>query len=317
MSNILNWPDYKVLQVSELEHDYQVHAEVSEPPTQCPHCNHPEIVGFGRRDEVIMDTPVHGRRTGIMLNRRRYRCQSCRKTFLEPVPHKDEKRQMTNRLIQYIERESLRRTFSSVAEDVGVDEKTVRNIFNDYCERLEKTLNFEMPQWLGIDEIHIIKPRCVITNIQQQTIVDMLDNRNKTTVTRYLSKRTDRDLVRYVAMDMWRPYRQAVETMIPDATVIIDKFHVVRMANESLERARKVLAVATALKRCEPRSCLLRASRRSRSHAISVNGYPRALWAGCRSMALPKRGHPLTTALTYQHWCGRLRRGVYSPVSTL
>ena len=30
MTNILNWPDYKVLQVSELEHDYQVSAEVSE-----------------------------------------------------------------------------------------------------------------------------------------------------------------------------------------------------------------------------------------------------------------------------------------------
>lgn len=241
MSNILNWPDYKVLHVSELEHDYQVHAEVSEPPTHCPHCNHSEIVGFGRRDEVVMDTPVHCKRTGIMLNRRRYRCQSCRKTFLEPVPHKDDKRQMTNRLIQYIERESLRRTFSGVAEDVGVDEKTIRNIFTDYCERLEKTLKFEMPQWLGIDEIHIIKPRCVITNIEQQTIVDMLDNRNKTTVTRYLSKRKDRDQVRYVAMDMWRPYRQAIETMIPDATVIIDKFHVVRMANESLERARKAI----------------------------------------------------------------------------
>lgn len=244
MTNILNWPDHNVVNVAELEHDYQVHAEVSEPPTRCPHCNHHEIVGFGRRDEVIMDTPVHGKRTGIMLNRRRYRCQGCRKTFLEPVPHKDDKRQMTNRLIQYIERESLRRTFSGVAEDVGVDEKTVRNIFNDYCERLEKTLKFEMPQWLGIDEIHIIKPRCVITNIEQQTIVDMLDNRNKTTVTRYLSKRTDRDQVRYVAMDMWRPYRQAVETMIPDATVIIDKLHVVRMANESLERARKAIRSA-------------------------------------------------------------------------
>lgn len=105
MTNILNWPDYKVLQVSELEHDYQAHAEVSEPPTHCPHCNHPEIVGFGRRDEVLMNTPVHGKRTGIMLNRRRYRYQSCPKTFLEPVPHKDDKRQMTHRLIQYIERE--------------------------------------------------------------------------------------------------------------------------------------------------------------------------------------------------------------------
>ena len=56
MTNILNWPDYKVLQVSELEHDYQVNAEVSEPPTHCPHCNHPEIVGFGRRDVVVMAT---------------------------------------------------------------------------------------------------------------------------------------------------------------------------------------------------------------------------------------------------------------------
>ncbi|MEW5288587.1 ISL3 family transposase [Erwinia papayae] len=244
MSNILNWPDYKVLQVTELEHDYQVHAEVSEPPTYCPHCNYSEIIGFGRRDEVIMDTPVHGKRRGIMLNRRRYRCQSCRKTFLEPVPHKDDKRQMTDRLIQYIEHESLRQTFSGVAEDVGVDEKTVRNIFADYCERLEKTLKFEMPQWLGIDEIHIIKPRCVITNIEQQTIVDILDNRSNTTITRYLSMRKDRDQVRYVAMEMWEPYRQAVETMLPEATVVIDKFHVVRMANESLERARKAIRSA-------------------------------------------------------------------------
>lgn len=151
---------------------------------------------------------------------------------------------MTDRLIQYIERESLRHTFSGVAEDVGVDEKTIRNIFNDYCERQENTLKFKMPEWLGIDEINIIKPRCVITNIEQKTIVDMLENRNKTTITYYLSKQKDRDQVRYVAMGMWRPYRDAVSTMIPEATVIIDKFHVVRMANESLERARKAIRSA-------------------------------------------------------------------------
>lgn len=56
MSNILHWPDYRVLQVSELEHDYQVHAEVAEPLTYGLYCNHSEIVAFGRRDAVIMDT---------------------------------------------------------------------------------------------------------------------------------------------------------------------------------------------------------------------------------------------------------------------
>lgn len=94
---------------------------------------------------------------------------------------------------------------------------------------------------MGIDEIHLIKPRCVVSNIQNNTIVDILKDRNKATVTRYLSQLDGLDQVYYVAMDMWRPYRDAVEVVIPDAQIVIDKFHVVRMANDALERVRKSL----------------------------------------------------------------------------
>lgn len=139
MTKKTNWPDYSVVEVKELEHDYQIRAEVAEPSTQCPHCRHPVIVGFGRRNEVIMDIPTRGKPTGITLNRRRYRCQSCRKTFLEYVPHKDAKRQMTSRLVRYIEHESQRRAFAGIAKDVGVDEKTIRNIVNDYRQRVGGT----------------------------------------------------------------------------------------------------------------------------------------------------------------------------------
>ncbi|PCS24166.1 transposase [Candidatus Enterovibrio escicola] len=87
-----------------------------------------------------------------------------------------------------------------------MDEKTIRNIFQDYCEREEERLKFEMPKWLGIDEIHIIKkPRCVLTNIEHQTVIDMLDNRNKSTLLRYFTKREDRERIEFVAMDMWHP----------------------------------------------------------------------------------------------------------------
>nr|WP_150142850.1 transposase [Candidatus Enterovibrio escacola] len=67
----------------------------------------------------------------------------------------------------------------------------------------------------------------------------MLDNRNKSTLLRYFTKREDRERIEFVAMDMWCPYKDTVETMIPNATIVIDKFHVVKMANESLERAKK------------------------------------------------------------------------------
>ena len=40
-------------------------------------------------------------------------------------------------------------------------------------------------------------------------------------------------------MDMWKPYKDAVQLVLPDAKIVIDKFHVVRMANDALETIRK------------------------------------------------------------------------------
>lgn len=40
-------------------------------------------------------------------------------------------------------------------------------------------------------------------------------------------------------MDMWVPYRDAVQAVMPQAEIIIDKFHVLKLANEAMERARK------------------------------------------------------------------------------
>lgn len=42
-------------------------------------------------------------------------------------------------------------------------------------------------------------------------------------------------------MDMWRPYQEAVETVLSDAKIIIDKLHVLRLANNGLEQVRKNL----------------------------------------------------------------------------
>jgi hypothetical protein len=50
----------------------------------------------------------------------------------------DEKRNMTRRLVDYIQQRSLVRTFTEVADDVGVNEKTVRNVFREYVALLEE-----------------------------------------------------------------------------------------------------------------------------------------------------------------------------------
>ena len=238
-ANILNLPQYRVLRMEETDHDYHVTTEPVNVTSACPHCQSDRLTSWGTRDQVFKDLPMHGKRVGIYINTRRLRCQSCGKTFSQALPVLAENRMMTERLVAWIGQQSLKRTFTSLADETGVVEGTIRNIFRDYVNELEAQFRFETPQWMGIDEIYLIKPRCLITNIQNNTVVDMLVNRNKDTVAKYLFQMKHRDKVQFVAMDMWAPYRDAVIAVMPQAKIVIDKFHVIKMANEAMEKARK------------------------------------------------------------------------------
>lgn len=148
---------------------------------------------------------------------------------------------MTDRLVQWIGEQAVRRTYSSVADEVGVTEGTIWLVFAEYVEAKYAKMNLATPRWLGIDEIFLIKPRCVLTNVDKLTAFDILSNRNKVTVTDRLWRLPDRGSVELVAIDMWRPYRDAAHVSLPNATVVVDKFHVVRMLNNASETVRKAL----------------------------------------------------------------------------
>ena len=238
--NILNLSSYNVTYVHEDEHDYQISADSIHAPVACSNCQSHNLIGFGRREQLINDLPIHGKRVGIYVNARRMKCRSCNKTFTEELPDINTGHKMTQRLVKWIGEQSINRTFISVAEEVGIAESTVRTIFRNYINQLEEQIRFETPKWMGIDEIHIIKkPRCVISNIEHNTAVEVLSDRTKKTVINYLQRLENSDKVRYVAMDMWKPYRDAIQAALPDATIVIDKFHVVRMANDALDKIRK------------------------------------------------------------------------------
>lgn len=187
-----------------------------------------------------MDTPIHGKRVGIQALRHRYKCQYCGKTYLQPLPDMNDDHYMSNRLISYIERESFGRTFSALARDIGVDEKTIRNVFAEYIEREDKKRVVFTPHWLGIDELKIAGGyRGVFTNVKDRTILDLIPNRNKAEVTKFLNGLTEKERVKIVTMDMWTPYKQMVNAILPKAQIVVDKFHFVRMASDALEIVRK------------------------------------------------------------------------------
>jgi transposase len=239
--NILNLPDWDVYEIKEGEYDYAVTARYVPEPVACIRCG---VIGkvyrHGVKKQRFMDLPIHGKRVGIMVHRQRYHCRACHQTSFQPLPDMDKNHAATRRLIEYVGREAMRRTFVSVADDTGIHERTVRRLFMATVKRLEEDTYIETPNWLGIDEVHLVKrARCILTNVQQRTVIDLLPSRTKDVVSRYLYKLPEKNKIELVAMDMWQPYRDAVRDILPQAAIVIDKFHVVRMAIQGMDTVRK------------------------------------------------------------------------------
>lgn len=241
--NLLGWDHWHVLAVeSHTQNDYLITAERDAGLVACPHCGSSRVHKHETRRQLVMDTPLHGRRVGIRVLKKRYQCQSCHGSFYQDLPEMHPDHFMTRRLVEYIEREALRRTFASLAEEIGIDEKSIRLIFAARSREPGQEVAPVVPRFLGIDEVRIDGAmRCVLTNIEDHTIFDLLPERKKRAVVAYLLQLQGRSVIQWVTMDMWNPYRESVRETLPQARICVDKFHVVRMASDAVETVRKRL----------------------------------------------------------------------------
>ncbi|WP_425453943.1 ISL3 family transposase [Azonexus fungiphilus] len=108
-------------------------------------------------------------------------------------------------------------------------------------KELEKDFKRETPTIIGLDEIYLSTPRGIITNIGDRCLVDMLDNRRKVTIVEFLRSLPNPEKIQAASTDMYRPYREAIQEVLPHVVHVVDKYHIIRMGNEALEAVRRRL----------------------------------------------------------------------------
>lgn len=59
------------------------------------------------------------------------------------------------------------------------------------------------------------------------------------TLTIEMANIPNKEKVKVIVMDMWRPYRLLAQQHFPGRPIVVDKFHVLRMANNAVDLARK------------------------------------------------------------------------------
>lgn len=240
MTDILQLPGWTVSSTADDGKRLVISAQCATQPDSCQLCG---LVGalyrHGPRSLTILDSPVRGRPSCIDAKVQRYKCRDCNGTFLQPLEGIDTERRMTQRALAYIQQQCLRDTFQRVSEHLGCDEKTVRNVANDYIEGMSAEYQPYLPEWIGLDETHLNKIfRCIITDVGNRKPIDLLPGRDKPQIMRWFHQFRERDHVKGLAIDMYAPYRDVAGVMFKSLPVVIDRFHVVKKANEGIERLR-------------------------------------------------------------------------------
>ncbi len=250
LEKMLNLPEFKITDLTQNDHDMRIYIEKKEKPSICPTCGviEPKLRVHSSRSQEVRDKSILDKRVGLMLKRRRYKCMECESTFYEPCDSIPSKSRLTTRFREYIGEQSKRRSFIELERELDISNVTIREIFFEEMEKLQSGLELETPTIIGIDEIHVQREGKhrkqawgLICNGEEHTVMDLLPDRNKQTIINYFENLKEPHKVQVVTMDMWQPYRDAVYQALPNATIVIDKFHVVKLANEALNTIRKSL----------------------------------------------------------------------------
>ena len=81
--------------------------------------------------------------------------------------------------------------------------------------------------------------QCIVTDPLNHRVFDILPARTVGTIQDYLLTFPNRNEVKYVVMDMNRGFRDSARAFLPNAQIIIDRFHVVRFCTEAMDNVRR------------------------------------------------------------------------------
>ena len=234
---------FRVRDARESDGVLVIEAELAAGEAACPECGvfSASLKQGPGRPQRLRDAPSFGRRVTVWWWKRRFRCltSGCSKrSFVERSPLVAPRARTTERLRDLAWRWVRTRPVSEVASEVGVSWQTV---WRWTAPRIEAALEGrEVPTCLGLDETSFRRPQRFATglvDLDTGRLHDLLEGRSGRKVASWLTEHGAADRVREVAMDPYSGFLRAVRDRT-EATVVLDHFHVIRLANQALTDLR-------------------------------------------------------------------------------
>ena len=213
----------------------------------CPKCAVKSYSVHDRRWVKIRDQPIRGSGVALHILKRRFRCPSCKKVFTEPVSGVRKGYKTTQRYrrgLQWACENFI--DLKRVQKAYGCSAWLVYKVFYEQLERkLRERRNNPWPSTIGIDEHSFRRGfssrefATVIVDYNHKKIFELAQGKTADGLAMDFAHVPSRENVKNVVLDMSDPFKKFAKEFFPNARLIADHFHVVRLLNPALNRARK------------------------------------------------------------------------------
>jgi transposase len=215
----------------------------------CPRCATPSTSTYDTRRVRLKDEPFRTMPVWLTVLKRRLWCKPCGKPFTEPLPWARKGFRHTERYGRAV----------MLACERYVDLKRVRDDFKCSGGWLYTTLYrhlelerrkrlYPWPTKIGIDEHFFRRGQfgfrdfvTVVVDQKNRRLMEVVNGRTGPELEAALVHIPGRQNVRTVAIDMSDAYKSFVRRFFPNATIVADKFHVLRLLSPAINRHRKAI----------------------------------------------------------------------------
>ena len=239
--NLLDLKGVIVKKVRYKKNFVKIHIELPVREQTCPHCKAKTTKIKDYRTQIIKDIPIRFKTTLLSYRKRRYQCKQCGKTFYEKADFLPKRARKTTRVTEFIvDRLKSKQSMKDIAKDANVSVYTVSRLLPPLAVSAK-----QLPEVLCIDEFKgntgCFKYQVSLMDGKTRKPIDIIECRYKSHLFDYFNKFTlkQREKVKYVIIDLWKPYKDLAITYFPNALIVADKFHFVRYVTEAVDTVRK------------------------------------------------------------------------------
>ena len=231
--------------------DYLLYAESTATFEICHKCNRIITYKHGLDKPItVRHLDILGHRVFIIVCPIRFRCFWCddNPTTTQNFPWRAGKSPYTKDFERHILKQLINSTVEDVSKKEGIGYYSVLGILNRCISSDINWNEFVDIKILGLDEIALRKGHkdfvTVVSAIDvkgQLKIMAVLAGRDEDTVSEFL-RTTPEEVkveIKSACIDMCRAYRNSVEKELPNARVVVDRFHVAKAYRQCFDTLRK------------------------------------------------------------------------------